>query len=182
MRERSKTVFLKILTPEMRHIALVRNRADRMPTGDIQPEGWGLVGGGQVPEDINPVMFDLIRKHTRTPDLPEWLLHELSTAFREMWEEADIRPEEIVVNHKKSLEIDKKKNHSVIVFDAVFLNEDISRGLHSNDPKGQVAEARWIPVEDLQDGKINGVKIYRAHLDILNNIKNERFDYNYRIL
>jgi len=175
----AKTVFIKIFTPNMRHLAMVKNRADHTPRGDPQPMSWGLVGGGQIDSDYDPKMLDLAKRICGDPDRDEEYLAEISTALRESWEETGIFPQEMGVK-PQALAIEKSTDHHVIVCDGFYHSNDISNGLHSSDPKGQVMEARWVPVEDLQDGQVDGLRIYRSHVAIINDERDSRYAYSVR--
>ena len=175
----SKTVFIKIWTPNMRNLAMVKNRADHTPRGDLQPMSWGLVGGGQIDSDYDEKMLVLAGKVCGQADRDEEYLAEIATALRESWEEAGIYPQEISIK-PLALAIEKSSDHHVIVCDGSYHSNDISNGLHTSDPKGQVMEARWAPVEDLQDGHIDGLRIYRSHLAIINDERDSRYIYSVR--
>lgn len=178
-RKVSKTVFIKIWTPNMRHLAMVKNRAGHTPRGDHQPMSWGLIRGGQVDSDYDEKMLAIAGKICGQADREEEYLAEVATALRKSWEEAGIYPQEMDVK-PLALAIEINPNHHKIVCDGSYHSNDISKGLHTNDPEGQVMEARWVPVDNLRDGHIDGLRIYNSHLAIINDERDSHYIYSVR--
>ena len=169
----SKTIKLRLWTPDRKHICLVRDlpELEPLPDGGHKDEGWGMVGGGQKDQDLKDYGQEA-RKMVGVLQIPEDHLHEIATAIRELGEETGLTPDKITINPKSRNPEKRGKDHELIVYDAIYYTDDVSEGLKPNDPKKQIAEVRWVNFMDLIDGEVDGLKIYKTHMRIINDEPN----------
>lgn len=150
----TKTVYLRLWTPDKRHVLLVKNlpELEPLPNGVHKGEGWGMVGGGQKRQDLE---------------------NDITTAIRELGEETSLTADKITIDPEPSI-VERRGNgsHTVIVYDATYYTDDISTPLRPNDPKGQITEARWVNFMNLLNGTVDDLKIYKTHLRMLNDEPN----------
>lgn len=161
----SKTVFVKIWTPDMKHVALVHNACKPdVGNGYPKPEGWGLPGGNQTPEDIE-----------NDPDSDHEITDELRTAFREVFEETGIDSDELEIRvSSRDVRPPRAPRHLVVAYDAIYCTDDVTRGLQPGLKNGKIIAARWIPVGDLMSRRIDGLIIHPSHLRIINGEEDTR--------
>ncbi len=169
----SKTIKLRLWTPDRKHICLVRDlpEPEPLPNGEYKDEGWGMPGGGQKDQDLKDCNQEA-RKMVGESQVPEYCLHEIATAIRELGEETGLTPDKITIDPESRISEKRGKDHELIVYDAIYYTDDISKGLQPNDPRGQIAEARWVNFMDLIYGTVDGLKIYKTHMRIINDEPN----------
>ncbi len=165
----SKTVYLRLWTPDKKYLCLVHNlpEPEPLPNGAFKDEGWGLVGGGQKPQDLKNYERE-VQEMTGTMIVPEIHRHEMATSIRELMEETGLIASQITINPKSRKSDPRSATHEVVAYDALYYTNDTSAKLRPNDPKKLIVEARWIDCMDLMHGEINGLKIYRSHLKLIN--------------
>ena len=145
----SKAVFLKIWTPDMRHIVLVDHRR----------KGWSLPGGNQQESDLS--------------DYKSELGQEIQTATREIREETNLTDQEYTIDWDSRFVVPKSSDHSFVVFNANYKSNNVRDGtLKPCGDKGNVTEVRWADCYDMMEGKIDQRLIYQFHLLLINGERN----------
>lgn len=177
----TKTVYLRLWALDKegyrKYICLVKNKPEDIPGGHYKDWGWGMVGGGQKAQDLKDHGREA-REIVGGFKISDEHLHEIATALKELRQEAGLNPDKIKTIDPKSRksEIRKSKkggeDHEVVVYDAFYYTHDISAGLRPDITEEQIVEARWIDCADLMNGTVDGLKIYRSHLRILNDEPN----------